>query len=60
MPYYDDTHLTSWQRDKMMVELRRRGFSYRAIAERVGMSPSGVLLALRRIGQGRPGAAPRP
>jgi hypothetical protein len=57
MTYYDDTGLTRYQRDKMIVDLRRRGWTYRQIAPRVGMSPGGVLRALRRIGEGREGRA---
>ena len=57
MTYYDNIGLTTWQRDQLIVLLRRRGFTYRQIAGRVGMSPSGVLRALQRIGQGRPGRA---
>jgi hypothetical protein len=29
MDYYERTGLTPWQRDKMIVDLRRRGFTYR-------------------------------
>jgi hypothetical protein len=57
MGYYEDTGLTPFQRDELIVALRRRGFTYRAIARRVGMSPVGVLRALRRIGAGRQGRA---
>jgi hypothetical protein len=53
--YYDRTGLTSFQRDDLIVKLRRRGFSYRQIAGRVGMTPAGVWQALRRIGEGRRG-----
>jgi hypothetical protein len=56
MDYYSRTGRTELQRDALIVELRRRGFTYRAIARRVGMSPGGVLRALRRIGEGRSGA----
>jgi hypothetical protein len=55
--YYDDTGLTPWQRDQRIVELRKRGLTYRQIAPRVGMSAGGVLRALRRIGEGRQGRA---
>jgi DNA-binding Lrp family transcriptional regulator len=55
MGYYEATGLTPTQRDEKIVELRRRGFTYRQIAPRVGMSPGGVLRALRRIGAGRGG-----
>jgi hypothetical protein len=33
----------------MIVELRRRGYSYRAIGKAVGMDASGVRRALQRI-----------
>ena len=56
MGYYEDTGLTAMQRDDMIVDLRRRGFTYRQIAPRVGMSAGGVLRALQRIGEGRRGA----
>jgi hypothetical protein len=52
---YDETGLTPYQRDEKIVELRKRGYTYRRIAGLVGMSPSGVLDALRRIGEGRLG-----
>jgi hypothetical protein len=55
MGYYEDTGLTSFQRDELIVKLRKRGYTYRQIAPRVGMSPNGVMQALRRIGEGRPG-----
>jgi DNA-binding CsgD family transcriptional regulator len=55
MGYYEDTGLTPYQRDELILKLRRRGYTYRAIARQVGMSPGGVLRALRRIGEGRPG-----
>jgi DNA-binding CsgD family transcriptional regulator len=57
MSYYDDTGLTPYQRDQLIVALRRRGYTFRQIAPRVGMSPGGVLKALRRIGEGRLGRA---
>lgn len=47
-------------RDQMIVQLRRRGWTYKNIGKRVGMSESGVKRALDRIagggyGQGMPG-----
>jgi hypothetical protein len=57
MSYYDATGLTPLQRDELIVAMRRRGFTYRVIARRVGMSPGGVLRALQRIGEGRAPAA---
>jgi transposase-like protein len=55
MGYYEDTGLTPFQRDELIMQLCRRGYTYRAIARQVGMSPNGVLQALRRIGEGRLG-----
>jgi hypothetical protein len=55
MGYYEDTGLTPFQRDELIVALRRRGLTYRQIAPRVGMSANGVMQALRRIGAGRGG-----
>jgi hypothetical protein len=55
MGYYERTGLTPYQRDELIVALRRRGYTYRQIAGRVGMSPNGVMQALRRIGEGRRG-----
>lgn len=59
--YYNDTHLNAQQFDQRMLELRRRGYSYRQISKAMGgdISPSGVVFALRRIAEGRPGRAPR-
>ena len=37
------------ERDAMIVQLRRRGMTYAAIARRVGMTESGVRRALARI-----------
>jgi DNA-directed RNA polymerase specialized sigma24 family protein len=47
------------ERDKKIIELRGAGFSYREIGSRVGMSANGVMHALRRIREGRPGLDPR-
>lgn len=60
MPYYDEVGLTTPQRDAMILSLRQRGWSYRRIAKRVGMSsPGSVARALERIAEGRPGRDPR-
>ena len=56
--YYSDTHLTPYQTDKLIVELRQRELSYRAIGRRVGMSANGVMHALRRQQAGGPGTRP--
>jgi DNA-directed RNA polymerase specialized sigma24 family protein len=60
MPYYDEHLQTAPERDQTIVELRRRGLSYRAIGKHVGMSANGVMTSLRRIEAGRPGRDPRP
>jgi DNA-directed RNA polymerase specialized sigma24 family protein len=40
------------QRDLLIMRLRRRGWTYERIGERVGMSESGVRRALERIRAG--------
>ena len=40
------------QRDQMIVALRRRGWTYKRIGARVGLSESGVQRALLRIREG--------
>jgi hypothetical protein len=57
MRYYDDTHLTPYQTDKLILELRQRGLSYRAIGRQVHMSANGVMYRLRCIQAGRSGTA---
>jgi IS30 family transposase len=52
--YYDATGLTAPQRDELIVRLRRKGYSYRKIGKAVGMSPQGVLQALRRMADPAP------
>jgi hypothetical protein len=47
------------QRDKMIVEMRRRGWTYKRIARKIGMSENGVAASLKRIAEGRPGRPPR-
>jgi hypothetical protein len=53
--------LNAPDRDRMIVELRRRGWTYKRIGARVGMSESGVKRALDRIRDGGfgMGMAPR-
>jgi hypothetical protein len=46
-------------RDRMIIDLRKRGKSYRAIGKAVGLTESGVRYALIRISEGRGGRAPR-
>ena len=58
----DDLHrpqIPTAQRDQLIVELRRRGWTYARIGKKVGMSENGVSESLTRIRQGRPGRAPR-
>lgn len=50
--YYE---LSSQERDKLIKELRMRGWSYRAIGKRVGMSANGVMHSLRRMAEGKEG-----
>jgi len=60
MRYYDSTHQTAQQCDQTILELRKRGYSYRAIGRHVHMSANGVMHALRRLQAGLPGTrAPR-
>jgi hypothetical protein len=61
MRYYDETRQNAAQCDATILELRRRGLSYRAIGRAVGMDASGVYRALQRIQAGGPGTRdPRP
>ena len=46
-------------RDELIVALRRKGWSYRQIGAKVGMSRQSVGHALARIAEGRPGRGPR-
>ena len=47
------------ERDKLIVELRRRGWTYKRIGQAVGMSENGVSASVVRIQEGRPGRPPR-
>lgn len=47
--------LNAGDRDELIRELRGRGWSYRAIGKRVGMSANGVMHSLRRMAAGKPG-----
>ena len=47
------------ERDRMIYELRRRGWTYARIAKSTGMSVSGVRSTLIRVQQGRQGRGPR-
>ena len=44
--------LPAHERDTLIVQLRNRGLTYRAIGKRVGMSESGVRRACDRIRMG--------
>jgi hypothetical protein len=57
MRYYFDTHLTPYQTDELIAELRQRGLSYRQIGKVVHMSANGVMYHLRCIQDGRAGTA---
>jgi hypothetical protein len=60
MPYYDQTHMTTPERDALIVKLRKEGKSLRQIARATGMRSAGaVASALQRIAEGRPGRDPR-
>jgi lambda repressor-like predicted transcriptional regulator len=60
MPYYDQTGQTTPERDQTILDLRKRGYTYRAIAKKVGMSPRGAQQVIERLQTGRPGRDPRP
>jgi hypothetical protein len=60
MRYHTDTQLTPYLCDKKIIELRKRGYTYRAIGRAVGMDASAVYRALRRLEAGGPGTRPRP
>jgi predicted ArsR family transcriptional regulator len=53
------TEMSAATRDKLIVELRRKGRTYAEIGKAVGLSKMGVRYALIRIAQGREGRAPR-
>ena len=50
-----DEHPGRWyslppqERDRLILQMRRSGFTYRQIGKRVGMSESGVARAVQRI-----------
>lgn len=53
--YHSDIGMSSDDRDRKVVELRDLGRSYREIGAVTGLSANGVMHALRRISEGRPG-----
>jgi hypothetical protein len=46
-------------RDRKIIELRSRGYTYAQIGKAVGLSKTGVRAALIRIAQGKEGRPPR-
>ena len=54
-----DVEMTPFVRDEMIINLRKHGYSYRAIAKAVGMSPGSVHAAYRRLAAGGPGTRAR-
>jgi len=56
---YGRIQLPAAERDRIILELRSRGWTYARIGRASGMSVSGVRSSLVRIYQGRPGRAPR-
>jgi hypothetical protein len=59
MPDYPETQLTPYLRDQKIIELRKRGLSYRRIGRAVGMDGSGVYRAWQRLRAGGQGTRPR-
>jgi DNA-directed RNA polymerase specialized sigma24 family protein len=53
--YHSDINMTADERDQKVVELKALGRSYREIGAATGLSANGVMHALRRIAEGRPG-----
>jgi hypothetical protein len=51
--------ITAPEKDRLIVELRRRGLTLKHIGAEVGMTAAGVSAALRRIPQGRRAHDPR-
>jgi hypothetical protein len=54
-----DVEMTPFVRDEMILDLRKHGYTYRAIAKAVGMSPGSVHAAYRRLAAGGPGTRAR-
>jgi len=46
-------------RDKLILELRRKRYTYEQIGKAVGLSKTGVRYALIRMAQGKKGRPPR-
>lgn len=47
--------LSPLERDELIARLRRSGWTIRAIAKHVGISPNGVHYALKRMDEGKTG-----
>ena len=56
---HPDEPMPAYQRDRLIVALRRKGWTLRTIAHHPNMSKSGVANSLQRIAEGRPGNDPR-
>jgi hypothetical protein len=54
-----DVQMTPFVRDEMILDLRRKGHTYREIGRAVGMAPSAVHAAYRRLAAGGPGTRAR-
>jgi len=46
-------------RDKLILDLRAKGWTFKQIGKHVGLSESGVAAAWKRIWEGRPGRPPQ-
>ena len=51
--------MNAGDRDKRILELRKKGYTYAQIGKALGLSKTGVRYALIRISQGREGRPPR-
>jgi hypothetical protein len=60
MVHYRDNPLTPSRRDAAILELRRRGYTWRAIGKAVGMDGSSVYRAWHRLAAGGNGTRARP
>ena len=66
-PAWDGTEAMTWvgipipaaERDRIIYDLRSRGWTYKCIGKAVGMSANGVSASLARMAMGRPGRPPR-
>ena len=54
-----DVQMTPFVRDEMILDLRRKGHTYREIGRAVGMNASSVYRAWRRLQAGGQGTRPR-